>query len=211
MTRFFRNSRTYGIDPSANAVAGALGTDIGRFVASQPRRPRAGMFAGRDPTKREQIAEIAHSAAELAREQQACLTPPFPKILGDPEVGRGINRAMNAAIATPNRGEGSDIPANGSEYGFLAGIFPAIGVRAGRIDTNRREHAFDFDLGKAPFPASLITPQDLTAIHVHQSPNGEPGLSELDLHVPDATAQGPGINIVAVDRNGKLYCKAVAQ
>jgi len=165
------------------------------------------MFAGRVPIRRSPTAGTPHSPDELAREQQACLSPPFSGLLGNPDIERQISNAMAAAIATPNRGREGDTPANGSEYGFLAGQFPWLGPRAGPITTNRQEHWVDFDPDNAPFPAPLVTPRDLTGIHVHQS-SGLPGLSAQDLAVTQATPDGPGINIVAIDRNGKRYCKA---
>jgi len=212
MTRFFRDPRTYGTDPSANAAAGALGMDIGRFMASAPQPPRAGMFGRRTPATRVAITENAHSPAELARERQACLSPMFQEILGAPAVERQRREAMSSAIATPNlrpdHEHPYDIPANGSEYGFQAAYFPIVGVNTGPTTTTRREHEDDVNPGDAPLAASLLTPRDLTFIHVHQSPAGLPGLSGADLKLADSTSAGPGMNIVAIDGDGKRYCKA---
>ena len=208
MTIFFQDPRSYGAGRSADAVTGALGVDPGRLLKAA-RQPRAGMFAGRLPIDRNRSSGIAHSPEELRREQLACLAPVFGGMLGDPDVQRNIDAAMASAIATPNRGKYGDIPANGSEFGFLAAKFPLLGTRMGPITTNWREREMDFDSDNAPFPAPFLTPHDLTAIHVHQS-TGAPGLSHQDLTVADTTDAGPGMNIVAVDRDGRRYCR-VAQ
>jgi hypothetical protein len=61
------------------------------------------------------------------------------------------------------------------------------------------------DFGKADEP--LLPVDDLTAIHMHQSPRGAAGVSRDDLYLAEPPPVGLGVNAVAVDRNGARYCK----
>jgi hypothetical protein len=189
MTVFLRRpARPPGNAPSPQDVAAALGVDMNRFV---PRASR-GMFAG-----------TPHSREEIQTELLACLNPAFNGILGDPGIERRINRAMATAKATPNWGLGNDIPGNGSEQGLFAGKLRHYGAITGPAFGSRQEREVDFDTADEP----ILPVDDLTAIHVHQSPRGAAGLSQLDLDLAEPPPVGLGINVVAVDKNGARYCK----
>jgi hypothetical protein len=155
---------------------------------------------------------IPHSPEELLREQQACSAPIFQGVLGNANVEGKIDDAMTMAMATPNDGDDGDIPEYGSEQGFLARKLPVIGTTTGSFIPSRHERAMDFPLRRAPFQQLYpAKPEDLIAIHVHQSPRRAPGLSAQDIaSTITSPADGPAINMVAIDRNGRRYCK-VAQ
>jgi hypothetical protein len=174
--------------PSPQDVAAALGVDLNRFVPSASR----GMFAG-----------TPHSPEEIQTELLACLSPAFNGILGDPGIERRINQAMATAKAKPNRGWRDDIPANGSEQGFLAGKLRHYGAITGPTISTGREREVDFSTADEP----LLPVDDLTAIHTHQSPRGAAGLSQDDLYLAEPPPFGLGVNVVAVDKNGARYCK----
>jgi hypothetical protein len=164
------------------------------------------MFAYRPP---EQVKP--HTPEELAREELACLTPAFQGILGDPAIEQRNKQAMATAIATPNRGLDGDIPANGTEQGYVAAKFPVIGTRAGRAIPGGTETYLPVSRDDAPFPAPLIAPRDLTNIHTPQSPRRALGLSAADIIDTEPPPRGLGMNIVVLDRDGKRYCRLARQ
>jgi len=148
------------------------------------------------------VLAALHNAQTVLDQQRACNGPAFRGILGDTRVEARIREAMAKAKATPNAGYGTDIPEDGSEHGFFVGRRPLFGAVTSSIFSSDREDSMAFDSAREPHLAS-----DMTAVHVHQSPRTLPGLSQKDINLTYPSPKGLGVNVVAVDRDGRRYCR----